>query len=64
MATSGRNQRRSGPTTELYVRVNDGLLERLEERQGEMQRDRPGAVITMSEVVRTGLIHWLDGDDE
>lgn len=46
------------------MRVNDGLLERLEERQGEMQRDRPGAVITMSEVVRTGLIHWLDGDDE
>jgi hypothetical protein len=52
------------PTTEIYVRVNDGLLERLERRQKDMSRDRPGAVITMSEVVRTGLIMWLDDDEE
>ncbi len=64
MASTGRTNRRSGPTTEIYIRVNDGLLERLEGRQEAMQRERPGAVITMSEVVRTGLIRWLGEDEE
>lgn len=59
MANNGQRQRSSKTTTEIYVRVNDGLLERLEQRQDEMSRDRPGAIITMSEVVRTGLIYWL-----
>ena len=50
--------------TTVSLRLNEKLLERLEERADEVRRQRPYDSVSLSDVVRSTLVRGLDCRDD
>lgn len=54
---------RLGATLNVNVAMPEMLYDRIQSEVRRQQTVRPGASISMSEVIRTGMIEWLNADD-